>query len=273
MSLYCITNDMPEVRSCTVKDEHQIVCDGFEYRWSDKRSRLETTGRLCHGCLPREARHGLLCWTCWEAADTALAGVLTLQQRLAGIDRAVQRDNGGVRGTSLGYIPIASVPLMLDELASYLRGAHINPDVWVASPSGAKNAVRLGKAFAAAVKAHPTEEQSHRIKRTRCPECRQLALQWNPPGRGGAPVTVTCQNAACGHIFDQTAFDKIAGIEKPCCRQCASETCNDPGCDCHIPYADLIADPRGGLVDERGDFAEPFDPERPEHAALIEEAA
>lgn len=213
--MYCITNDMPDVRSCTIRDVHQIICDGNQYRWNSKTERFETTGRQCKGCLPRESRHGLLCWGCWENVETAIDGYQKLTRMLAGVDRAVQRDNGGVRGQSLGYVPIASVPLMLDELESYVKGRPSNADVWVSTSAGAMNAVRFGRAFAAAMRSHPTEETAHRIRRTRCTKCRQLTLVWHPAPAFRSNVTVKCSNPDCGLEMDQTSFEAIAAIEKP----------------------------------------------------------
>ena len=71
--LVCITNDMHDIRSCTVKDQHAANCDGWSYRWNETHQRLEATGRECHGCLPRNARHGLLCLSCWEGVVQALS--------------------------------------------------------------------------------------------------------------------------------------------------------------------------------------------------------
>jgi ribosomal protein L37AE/L43A len=254
VTLYCITNTMDDQRSCTVKGQHELVCDGFEYKWGVEKQQEFATGRECRGCMPREARHGLLCWDCWETVQTAIGGYDLLAARLAGVDRAIVRDNGGVRTASLGSIPIPAVRLMLQELEHYLVGQNVNPDLWVASPSGARCAIRFGRAYANAIRNHPTEESAHRIRRTRCPNCNQLALVWNPVAAEGGDVTVKCRN--CAHEIDQASFEKIAAIEKP---------------DTEVPAEVLIE--AGQAVNSTGLFAEDFDPDNPEHVALVEDPA
>jgi hypothetical protein len=207
--LACITNSMRDVRSCTIKGEHSPDCNGWEYRWTEDRDREESTGDECRGCLPREAKQGLLCWPCWDSASTAVEGVPRLAQMLRGVDRAVQRDNGGVASQTLGYIPIPAVAVMLDELHSYLRSKRSTDTLaWVSTPVGAADAVRLGRAYSAAVKAHPTEERAHRIGRTRCTACNQLSLVWQPPQSSGEAVVVNCSNPECTAVaMDQTLHE------------------------------------------------------------------
>lgn len=256
MTLVCVTNLMDDQRSCTVKGQHQVTCDGWEYRWSTDLDTEVTTGRECRGCQPKEAKHGLLCWDCWETVQTAVGGYDLLALRLAGVDRAIVRDNGGIRTQSLGSIPIPAVKLMLHELEHYLIGRPQLLDSWVASPDGAKAAIRFGRAFASAVKNHPTEEVAHKINRTRCTQCGQLTLVWNPVSAVGGDVVVKCSNPSCGAEIDQTSFEKIAAIEKP-----------DP----ERPI-EVILD-AGQARNEKGFFAVDFDPKNPEHTALLEENA
>lgn len=248
MSLMCITNLMSDTRSCTIKGEHQIVCDHWQYRWNETHNRLEATGRECTGCLPVEAKQGHLCWNCWDGARAALGGYPHLQLMLTGIDRAVQADNAGVRGQSLGYVPIPGVPLTLEELRSYRKGAPASLIDWVATQEGSKNAVRFTRAYKAAMRAHPTEEVAHKIRRTRCTSCSQLSLQWKPPARLGENVTVNCSNPECLAELDQASFEKITAIEKPGLTVAT------------IPAGDWIPDQK----DE-----EPFDPTNPTHVELI----
>jgi hypothetical protein len=207
--LACITNSMRDVRACTIKGQHVPECDGWEYRWNEDRDREESTGDECRGCLPREAKQGLLCWACWDSASAAVEGAPRLAGMLRGVDRAVQRDNGGVASQTLGYIPIPAVKVMLDELHSYLRSKGSSDTLaWVSTPEGAADAVRLGRAYSAAVKAHPTEERAHRIGRTRCTACNQLSLVWQPPSRSGDTVVVECSNVECTAVaMNQTLHE------------------------------------------------------------------
>ncbi len=213
MSLMCTTNTMTDMRSCTIKGEHQIVCDGWAYRWNPDKDRMETSGKECKGCLPSEARQGMLCWNCWEDVQAALGGYDLLAQKLRGIDRAIQRDNGGIRTQSLGIIPIPAVRLMLDELWGYTRKMPANPILWVSSEQGAKDAIRFARAFRSAVRNHPTEETAHRVKRTRCTGCQQLTLVWNPVTRIGGQVQVKCSNPECLLAMDQTSFEAIPQVK------------------------------------------------------------
>jgi hypothetical protein len=239
MTLVCVTNDMTEIRSCTVKGEHQSNCDGFAYRWNADRERDEYTGRECRGCLPREARHGHLCLDCFMRWESAEAGYPSLSRALLGVDRAVQRDNGGVASSTLGYVPLSGIALMFDELESYHRGATPN------TLPGARNAVLFARAYEAAVKSYPIEERAHRIERTRCPRCNHLNLVWNPTRSEGGEVIVKCSNPECSGEFNQSQLEvetmrQVHKVETPLL---------EGGQPVHLIPED----------------AEPYQPSRPEH--------
>jgi hypothetical protein len=207
---------MPDFRSCTIRGEHTVRCDGKEYRYVEKRHRDETTGRLCTGCLPRLAQKGLLCWGCWERVEEAfIKWTPFAEQTLAVLDRAVQRDTGGRTSGPEGYVPIPGTKLAVDEIRSYLRaGAGGSAEAWVSTVEGAKNAVRFARAVPAALRTHELEEKAHKIRRTRCSECKQLTLVWNPPQHSHDRVTVTCSNSECGAQLDQGSFAMLAQIEE-----------------------------------------------------------
>lgn len=211
----CITNTLPDFRSCTHKGDHTVNCDGREYAWSESRGREETTGKRCKGCRPREARTGFLCLTCIEQVRDAVDKWPAHSQALTGVDRAVQRDNGGIAGQQEGYVPISGLVLTLEEIHSYGKTLTGTVDDWVGTPKGAADARRYARAVHSAIRNHPVEEKAHRIRRTRCPDCNTLALVWNPVMWEGGDVTVTCGNPECGKVLDQSAFEKIAEIEKP----------------------------------------------------------
>lgn len=210
MTVVCITNFMPEVRSCTVRDEHEDDCDGFEYAWIPKRHREEATGRECKGCAPRPAETGFLCGHCFKQATSALAGYPQLLHDLRGVERAVAKEGGG--SSSAGpSVPLSGVDLTLEELGSYHRSlAGRTPEQWVSEQKGARDAVQFGKAFAAAVRAHPTKEAPHRMRHTVCPECRQPTLIWNPPVVFTGNVRIRCRNPACDYSTDQANFEALA---------------------------------------------------------------
>ena len=211
MTLLCITNSMTDARSCTHKGEHTVYCDGFEYRFNPERHRDETTGRFCRGCLPLEARHGMLCAGCWERVGRAYASwTPEIELMLSTIDRAVQRDNGGIRSGPEGYVPIPGTALSIDEIRSYLRTFNGDLDLWVSAPDGAADAVRFARCVPSALRTHELEEKPHRINRTRCGKCSQLTLIWNPTLQPGDDVAIACLNPECGIELTQDAFDVVA---------------------------------------------------------------
>lgn len=214
MTLCCITNDMDDVRSCTIRDEHSSGCDGCAYRWNSTKNEREDSGRPCTGCLPQPAKHGLLCWGCWERVEHALTAWPAFAVIIASIDRAVVHDNGGIGGSSEGYVPIPGTRLAVDECESYLRTLTGPADAWVARWDGAVDAVRFARAAESAFRTHAIEEKPHRIKRTRCTKCNQLTLIWNPPQYAHDLVRVTCQNKECLLELDQRSFEKVAEIEE-----------------------------------------------------------
>lgn len=251
-AIMCVTNEMPDFRSCIHRGAHAVNCDGWQYRFNPKRNRDEATGRECKGCRPREARFGCVCLTCWESIQHALSEWPEFEQKIAGITRAVQRDNGGIRGQSLGYVPIPSTQLAVDEIRSYLKTLPGTAEMWVASLAGAKDAVRFARAVPAAIRTHAVEEKAHRVHRTRCTACGQKSLVWNPVQHEGADVTVKCSNPGCGAELDQSSFEKVAAIENPNMRGREES---------------IILDAGQGM-NATGPFAESFDPTRPEHEDL-----
>lgn len=73
----CITADVPDLRTCTVRGEHLAHCDGFAKRWdrdtaqtvSAEDVEFDESGVIrkwlieCPGCMPRRAQSGRLCAT------------------------------------------------------------------------------------------------------------------------------------------------------------------------------------------------------------------
>lgn len=195
MSLFCITNETPGVRSCRILGEHIPTC-GSE---------------SCKGCAPRLAEHGLLCWGCWENLVNTYARWGEFTSLLDGVERAVQLDNAGVRSSGGGRIPLPLTWLAIDECNGFLGSLGETLDEWVAWTEGAKDAVRFTKAAHEAYRAHPIEESPHRLRKVRCTECSELALVWFPPAFFGDDVRVACTQ--CSHEIDQHGFEMIAAIE------------------------------------------------------------
>jgi hypothetical protein len=196
-TIECITNAIPKVRPCTIRDEHLPTCNDD----------------TCGGCWPCPATRGYLCEDCWDRVDQALATADRLRIHLTGVDRAIQRDLHGTR--TLGpRLPLSTVALDLDAIASWQQ--HYRDDLlhWVSTQHGAEQAIRFARAVHTAAKAHPLEEKPHRLPRTRCPRCNRLTLAWQPPDHFLDLVHIRCLDTECAFECDQASFEAIADIEQ-----------------------------------------------------------
>lgn len=205
----CITVNMTEMNDCVIRDEHYDKCDGAEYFWHTEHDRWETTGKPCAGCSPRPAETGLVCAPCWRRITSALAGYPDMARMLAGVDRAVQRDGEGMGAHGGPRVPISPVQLALEQIRSFFTKGGSTPEQWVSSEGGARDAVRFAKAYVSASNAHPTRETPHRVVITRCPDCRQKSLAWNPPASETAEVRIRCRNPECSYDVDQSTFEAL----------------------------------------------------------------
>lgn len=281
MTLVCITNDMRDVRPCVVKGVHTDMCDGLERRWAvvDARTGRETPGmslldpdrtmrrvlvdstaddavvlrtaaasagkprmvRPCGGCLPRQAEHGMLCWSCWSKTRDAFNLAVDMITHLASIDRAQQLDNAGIRGGTTWALPVPATWRLADEMLMLLGHPEpglpsdatvweveaiverffevINLEMWVARPAGAESAVKFYLAMQQAMKQHPMEEYEHRVQNVRCPKCVRRSLLWKPPlahqsdDAENGRVRVVCTTPGCGHEMDEGSYERVAQIE------------------------------------------------------------
>ncbi|MCU1408483.1 MAG: Rho termination factor, N-terminal domain [Microbacteriaceae bacterium] len=201
MTLVCVTNQMPQVRPCTRAGEHYDTCNG----------------KPCHGCIPREATNGLLCHGCYVRVLDALGKVAPWWDALRGVDRAVQRDNAGVRTQSGPPIPISPIGLAVDEVLSWYKSYPDDVDLWVSSADGARHAVMFAKVALAAFRAHPIEEHTTRVGRIRCGECEQMNLIRRPPRHVDDNVRILCP---CGATLtlDELEIEherQVRGIADP----------------------------------------------------------
>lgn len=232
-TLTCITNALPDFRGCTIRDEHHTD-------YPDMAAHYAT----CNGCVQRPTFVGFVCAPCYHRIEEALRELRPWHQLLAGVDRAIQSDpeGGGKPGSRL---PIAPVPLTMEELASYRRSFTGSAERWVSDRAGATDAVRYARAAHTALKQHPTAETPHNINRTRCPNCEQQTLVWNPPAYYGADVRVTCRNPECDYEADQTTFDTIADIEgttgRTISRQRIEHRDQGDHCECGTPLPTVTA--------------------------------
>jgi hypothetical protein len=251
--IVCITNDVRDLRPCVVKGKHLVSCDGFQYRWSvdptvspSDRDNWSPGGtripvmqggqyRECAGCAPRQAEHGLVCWSCWSKIEDAVAIAGDMITHLRSVERAQQLDNAGVRSASGWVIPVPNTWRTADELLMLLGApapglpvdttpeqverfvddwVHVNPARWVASLSGAEEAVRFALLMQTAMAAHPMREYEHRVRNVKCYKCRQRTLLWKPPLMFEGRVSVVCTNPKCGAELDQTMYERLAVLEE-----------------------------------------------------------
>lgn len=216
MTVFCVTNEMDDARSCTVKGQHETICDGWQYHYDAIRGIEIATGKPCTGCQPREAKKGMLCWSCWERVEQAFVDwTPELESALYRNDRLVQRDNGGIRSQIVGYVNLPATSLALNEVNSYLKSWTTSTDLWVCTVDGAKDAVRFARAVGVAKRSHEIEEKQRQMQRVRCPKCGQLSFVRNPPEDFEKPVTIKCQTEGCGKLItDQAKVVEVAAIER-----------------------------------------------------------
>lgn len=252
MTLLCITNQMGDFRSCTIRGEHTVRCDGRRYRWNRRLADWEVAGD-CTGCLGQLAKVGLLCIACYERVQHAFTEWTPEREAILGsIDRAVQRDTAGRSSGPEGYVPIPGTLLAVNEIGSYLGTFPGHLDLWVSSTRGAMDAVRFARAVSSALRTHELEEKEHKIRRTRCPECKQLTLMWTPPTEAGGQVSIKCRS--CLAEVPHESFEKVTAIENP---------------DAPVAASAEILVVAGQAVNQRGEFAETYDPQhRVEHRDL-----
>ena len=209
-TLTCVTNIMDDIPSCTVRDEHEDHCDGWEYRYARGPHEWTevATGRPCRGCVPRPAEHGMLCTACWRSLEGALRAAPPLVDLLSSYDRLVQQKGGG--GSTEPTVPLAPTKLALDEIESYEGSRRGRPaEVWVANEAGAIDAVRFTRAVRAAKASFPDRESPTDVPRERCPECQMLALQIVPPTLVGDPIRVACGNPTCRYEREQDVREAL----------------------------------------------------------------
>lgn len=213
--MICVTNDMPDIRSCTYLDSHLDSCDGFEYAWVEKRRRSEATGKQCRGCEPKKAYQGFVCRGCFMGITAAVSGATSLITALGAIDRAKMSDTEGRSSSSLGYVPLPATRLAIDELGRYPYSSG-TPELWVSNSFGAEQAVNFAKAYTAAVRSFPLKEEPHPLKRARCPKCEALSLVWHPPQFIGMDAIVRCRDSECGYVVNQDGWETaLTEIENP----------------------------------------------------------
>jgi hypothetical protein len=249
--LTCITNTMPDVRSCVVQGAHTADCD---------------RGDTCTGCRPREAARGLLCGSCWFDLEHAVEEWAAFYRILGGEDRAMQPELDSARKPQLGpRVPIS--PMQIDIDAVLRLQPHGLLTMVVATSEGAMTAVRFTRAATDAIRRYPTAPGAKKITKNRCPACGLRTLVYEPAQHAGDDATVRCLSHSCGNIMDSTTFERVALIEAQCCRRCREavdrDGCTNTACTCHT-FAPVPEWERTRKASE----IQPFDPRRPDHAGF-----
>lgn len=194
-SIHCVASypGVPSVAPC--RDGHLETC-GTPEDHPGCRARLADRGFLCNMHFDR-LEHAYARWAEFEARYEALEG-----------ERAVRRDNAGVRTTSDGHANFAPGFLAVDEARRHLTTAqgHESLELWCGTPEGAGEAVQFAAAAERAYRAVEVEERPHRLRTDACPrfDCEGV-LVWTPPAWFEKPVQITCSD--CGTSVSQDAFD------------------------------------------------------------------
>lgn len=192
--ILCITHErLPGIRPCTHRGFHKVTCRDHE-GW-----RVDLRPSECTGCFPRAADRGFLCMRCYEKVEQAFIRWDRFAKALQGVDRAVQRDNAGVRTRQAGYVPFAGTFLALDECERLLESfVHQSLLAWVSTEGGARDAIQFAHAAERAYRTHEIEEHESKLIRVRCAACGQMSFIRKPPGHERDQITIACQNEACG---------------------------------------------------------------------------
>ncbi|WP_147305440.1 hypothetical protein [Subtercola boreus] len=122
--IVCITNDIPELRSCTIRGEHLDNCSGFVVRFDYRTNQVTHTNVECRGCLPYPAEHGFLCGSCAEKLDAALAGSVDLISHLRSIESG-PRDQTPTRAAPGSRVIVPASWMEADELYIALSAAAV----------------------------------------------------------------------------------------------------------------------------------------------------
>lgn len=212
MTLWCITNEVPDLRPCTVPNEHHEACNGWDYRWSEEAREETATGKPCPGCFPIRAEKGHVCGRCYDKIISAEATYGAWRPMMRGITRAITPEP--TASHAIGYVPLSALALDEDAIQRARQSFPGRLDMWISTPEGAADAVRFANATRTAVKNHPTRESPRRLTRTVCPACRRPTLLWHPPEAAGADIRVSCADPACGHVLPDQSIEDVAYIEK-----------------------------------------------------------
>jgi len=231
----CVTNDMEDIRSCVIRDQHASNCDGMHWEYDREAECSYPSNLECKGCLPAPAEHGAHCYSCFEKTREALKIALDMISHLCSIERAQQLDKNGIRTSATWILPIPNTWRTADELIMLLGHPSpgfpsnasvfevdaiteryldlIDADEWVSRGDGAEAAVRFFRLMQNALAQHPFEDVEHQVKNVRCNECRQLTLMWKPPLDFDGAISIECTTLGCEFVVDDTLYAILAASQ------------------------------------------------------------
>lgn len=158
----CITNDLPDVRSCIVRGEHQSWCDGFGRYFDRDVQQTVILNEPCPGCLPSPAEFGYLCASHVTKLADALKTVPMLLSFLWSADSngTVDSNAGGSHAAAGPRWPLRESRIQAAWITSALRNIIrvLDGDEWdltyfeasaIPQAASAAQAVKIGTDFAA----------------------------------------------------------------------------------------------------------------------------
>jgi hypothetical protein len=218
--LWCVTNDLPEVRSCTILGEHRVTC----------------SDAACRGCAPIDAHLGYVCVRCFDAIVHELSTWDEFKGLVAAAGgRMVAAEPGA--STPTGYSHLSLAVLAIDECERWLASVRgVTVDVWVGSWEGARDAVMFARAAASARRSLPTEDRPVELVRRPCPHCDALVVFMNRTREVGGWTVVECEN--CGEVLDEIRQEVDRWVGSEPCETHSHGDCErfNCGCPCHVEY-------------------------------------
>jgi Zn ribbon nucleic-acid-binding protein len=245
----CVTNTLPDVRSCTIAGEHLASCDGRGRRYDPTTHLSVPTTSACTGCVPRPAKAGYLCESCLSKLTAAIAEVHQLVAFMwEDASNGIRDTNsGGGTGGAVASWPLTEARVYVAWIIAAMRNASavldgrtdldltyldgprradptvvdgtipglrhvldVGRDDLIATEYGAEVAVRMTRVIQAAYVKFPLEERERHIAGIRCPSCSRSELMWSPPLYFRGDVLIRC--SACGHTEPQSYLEQYAAV-------------------------------------------------------------
>ena len=196
--------------ACKVSDAHRDGC----------------ASESCRGCLPREAKFGYLCDSCFTRLTVQLDDWAKFSRLILAFGSLVQTDSDGRKSRPDGYTVLAQTFLDVDEADRYLQPltgvyglADAGGDVraWVSTVRGSRNAADFTKCAERCRRSHEIAQADGKLRTWRCPNCHQtnphdLTLWLKQPQFFGDDRVISCVKG-CGYLVSMDCASTIADVE------------------------------------------------------------